>query len=227
MKIIERFDDIKDTYNPMDIIPFFTENEKKSIWLNYLYNHSGQKEESPLLKNYIFHNVPLLEKIDDILSVNFLDKWTRLHDALTLKYGVIDNYNRIEDTETNTTGGFTTTDTLSSSDVMSGGHNTNTDYNNNHQTSAYDSDVYVDDNADTSSNNENFTYNDETKTTTSSSETENENSNNILTHSVIKGNIGVTTSQQMLMSELELRKYNIIDTIYSDIDSVLTLAVYI
>lgn len=227
MKIIDRFDNIKDTYNPMNIIPFFTENEKKSMWLNYLYNHSGQKEESPLLKNYVFHNTPFLETLNDILSVNFLDKWTRLHDALILEYGVIDNYNRVEDTEINTTGGSTTTDESSSSDIMSGGHNTSNEYTNNHQTSSYDSDVYVDDNADTSSNNENFTYNDETKTTTSSSETESENSNNVITHSVITGNIGVTTSQQMLISEIELRKYNIIDTIYSDIDSILTLAVYI
>ena len=41
-----------------------------------------------------------------------------------------------------------------------------------------------------------------------------------------KGNIGVTTSQQMINSELELREYNLIDTIYSDIDSVLTLKIY-
>lgn len=37
------------------------------------------------------------------------------------------------------------------------------------------------------------------------------------------GNIGVTTSQQMLESEYELRKRHFFDTVYSDLDSILTL----
>lgn len=41
-----------------------------------------------------------------------------------------------------------------------------------------------------------------------------------------KGNIGVTTTQQMINSELELREYNLIEVIYSDIDSILTLKIY-
>lgn len=40
------------------------------------------------------------------------------------------------------------------------------------------------------------------------------------------GNIGVTTSQQMLESELNLRKYNLNATIYLDVDSILTLPIY-
>ena len=40
------------------------------------------------------------------------------------------------------------------------------------------------------------------------------------------GNIGVTTSQQMLQSEIDLRKYNLIEQIYRDLDSLLTLSIY-
>ena len=40
------------------------------------------------------------------------------------------------------------------------------------------------------------------------------------------GNIGVTTSQQMLTSELELREYNFFNNILNDIDSVICLSVY-
>lgn len=40
------------------------------------------------------------------------------------------------------------------------------------------------------------------------------------------GNIGVTTSQQMIESELELRKKSIIDIIYNDIDTMLCLKIY-
>lgn len=41
-----------------------------------------------------------------------------------------------------------------------------------------------------------------------------------------KGNIGVTTSQQMLQSEIELRKWSFLDSVYSDIDKILTLQTY-
>lgn len=41
-----------------------------------------------------------------------------------------------------------------------------------------------------------------------------------------QGNIGVTTSQQMLTSELELREYNFFEKILTDIDSVICLSTY-
>lgn len=66
---------------------------------------------------------------------------------------------------------------------------------------------------------------------TPSSESNSKTSTNALLNDNVreltrKGNIGVTTSQQMIESELELREYNFIETIYSDIDSILTLKIY-
>lgn len=40
------------------------------------------------------------------------------------------------------------------------------------------------------------------------------------------GNIGVTTSQQMITSELELRKNTVLDIIFNDIDKLLCLKIY-
>lgn len=40
------------------------------------------------------------------------------------------------------------------------------------------------------------------------------------------GNIGVTTSQQMLQSEIDLRKWIFYDTIMTDVDHLLTLSIY-
>lgn len=40
------------------------------------------------------------------------------------------------------------------------------------------------------------------------------------------GNIGVTTSQQMLESEIKLRQYNFIEEVFKDIDSILCLKIY-
>lgn len=45
----------------------------------------------------------------------------------------------------------------------------------------------------------------------------------ILTRS---GNIGVTTSQQMLQSEIELRKWLYYQSVFNDIDTILTLSIY-
>lgn len=40
------------------------------------------------------------------------------------------------------------------------------------------------------------------------------------------GNIGVTTSQQMLESEIELRKWSFPDMLFEDVDSICTLSIY-
>lgn len=40
------------------------------------------------------------------------------------------------------------------------------------------------------------------------------------------GNIGVTTSQQMLTSEIELRQWNYFNGVFNDIDTLLTLSIY-
>ena len=40
------------------------------------------------------------------------------------------------------------------------------------------------------------------------------------------GNIGVTTSQQMLESELQIRKNIFIETVMNDIDSIMCLKIY-
>lgn len=77
--------------------------------------------------------------------------------------------------------------------------------------------------------------NDTTKTddyTTTGTESNNVNSTittkNTGTEKLIRsGNIGVTTSQQMIESEISLRKLDIINMIYHDIDKVITIPYYI
>lgn len=60
-------------------------------------------------------------------------------------------------------------------------------------------------------------------TSTSVTEGTSDNNNRELTRS---GNIGVTTSQQMLESELQLRKYNFYEELFKDVNSVVTLSIY-
>lgn len=275
MKIIDRFITLP-TFNPFRM-EWLTLDDKQTIWLNYLYNHSGQKEESSLLENYIFDNVSenKLTHLIDIINIMFNDKWNRLHDALTLEYGVIDNYNRIEDSEVTTSSTNNTVGTIDNTDVMTGGHSENITENDTgshstqnaneetenttitksedktHSKSAYDVDVFSNDNMDEIASTENITktnnksldethnysddkntsnsfiYNDETKTTSGNSTTDITSAGTNVVHSEIKGNIGVTTSQQMLTSEIELRKFNLINEIYNDLDTILTIGVYV
>lgn len=256
MKIIDRFINLPN-FNPFTV-SWLSADEKKIIWKNYLYNRSGDKEESPLLENYIFKDVSMAKLTDlvECVETMFLPKWERLHDALVLEYGIIDNYNRIEDTEINTTGTSDTTETINNSDVMtgghtesisdsdtmSGGHRNNTTDTNTHTVSAYDSNTFVNDHSDSGSGSDVFsydnetkttigthglTYNSETKSTSGSNVTDNDTTGKSITHSEIKGNIGVTTSQQMIESEIELRKFNLINEMYKDLDSLFTLGIYV
>lgn len=226
MKIIDRFGNLD--YNPFTMT-WLNNSDKRDIWLNYLFNHSGSKEESPLIENFIFNDFDesKLTQLTNIIDTMFNDKWNRLHDALTLEYGVIDNYNRIEDTDTLTSDTNTNTGSHSNTDIMTGGR-TNTRNNTVTNTkSAYDSETFVNNDKDTESGTDVLTYDAETKTTTGNdSNTENKNGS-VTTHSEIKGNIGVTTSQQMITSEIELRRFNLINEIYNDLDSLLTIGVYV
>ena len=53
-----------------------------------------------------------------------------------------------------------------------------------------------------------------------------ENTQTRVNNHTTSGNIGVTTSQQMLESELELRKYDLLSVVFEDCDSILCLNIY-
>ena len=100
MNLLNRFSDV--TFNPFTDITWLNDSQKNALWINYLYNHSGEKEEAPLLEKNIFSVIPAnLSTLSHIINTMFLDKWNTLHDSLTLEYNPIDNYNRVEDTTTN------------------------------------------------------------------------------------------------------------------------------
>ena len=64
--------------------------------------------------------------------------------------------------------------------------------------------------------------------TVSNTETETDTNKHTGTRTLTRsGNIGVTTSQQMLQSEIELRKWNLYNRMFEDVDSVLVQELYI
>lgn len=201
---------------------------------NYYLGHSGEKKISPYLRNLI--QLEKDEKIDDYLSslanyliLRFKDKWNKVHKAyIESDYKPLNNYDmdelrtpNLKDTEIididrdneekQKTDLTTSTDTDNSADVY--GFNSQNPVPSAKATGNNDTTVTgeLDDNKVVSHGEE--------KGSRDTSHTGTETLHR-------EGNIGVTTSQQMLQSELELRKYNFYEEIMKDVDSVLTLSVY-
>lgn len=136
--------------------------------------------------------------------------WNRMYEAFQAEYDPIENYNRYEDTDDQNRGAMT----HSGSDSVAGsGSDTVT-------------------NRITSFDNNNFADHDQaiaqkgsTDTTIYGHVVTDSTGHKLISH--IHGNIGVTTSQQMLESELELRpKLNIFDVIITSFKNRFCLMVY-
>lgn len=131
-----------------------------------------------------------------LTMIEMITFWFRKHnrtfskwmEALSIEYNPLENYDRMEDwTDDNIGhGSVTVNDTVTS-------HLTNS-------RSAFDSNTFV---SDTKSDN----------TTIDKGTTTSNGNNNLTHHGRLHGNIGVTTSQQMLEAELEIARWNIYDKI--------------
>ena len=133
----------------------------------------------------------LITKINTFFAKNY-DVFNKIFQATLLEYDPIENYNRYEI--------YTDTTNLNTKSIVGGTANTvNTSTGDNTSlVSPYDAGTFVND-SKTMSNGKNSLTSSSTDTTTNTG-------TNQLSHDAhIHGNIGVTTSQQMLESELEVR----------------------
>lgn len=153
------------------------------------------------------------------------EKW---QNALSLEYNPIENYDRMEDWKDSIVNKMNKNSVenrnLSNSmrsdrNLQSVTKNTGSD-NNLHNVSPYDSGAYVADSQDVANiNNQSETADTGTMKTNSSdsgtvTNTGNDSSNTDSTHKGrTHGNIGVTTSQQMLEAELKIARFNLIKQI--------------
>ena len=182
-----------------------------------------------------------LNRAINVWSKKRLPVWTELQKTLEYEYDPIDNYDRTETvtegsertgTEsstrsgTNTGSGTGTTETENSS--SSSGTNTGTSSN-----TAYNSDTFADTAKTVTSGSS--TGSDEGSSTTTSSSTETTSESGELqtlltvdrtmttrTH----GNIGVTTTQQMIQAQREVVSFNLLDVIEDEFIAKFCLAVY-
>lgn len=193
-----------------------TDDNYSDIDLEYFIGTSGDKFISPLLEKLMEDlNGDIYEvskQLEKIIFRRFGDKWKRLHDALIQEYNPLENYSM----EEIRTPDLTTDETS----------NTKTDITVERDSEASNS--YKGFNATepslvSKSEGDETTTTEGTKADNEVSKKTEETGTETTTRS---GNIGVTTSQQMLESEFKVRQYDFYKQIYSDVDSVLCLSIY-
>ena len=125
------------------------------------------------------------------------DKWIK---ALNITYNPLENYDRME--EWTTTDDGHTSSSGTSTDTSNGTGSSSTE----NKISAFNSETYSNDNTNTTN-----TSNSTSGTTTLNNTGASDNTNVRVGRA--HGNIGVTTSQQMLESELDIARWNIYEHI--------------
>lgn len=222
-----------------DVYDFLTTESAFNLDLEYFTNKSPNKKVSPLVIKWVKDNekagiaTPLFltltqrQHLTRMIDNKYRNKWLRLYHLLELEYNPIENYSMIETetpsiTKTHTPTNYKVTDTRTvQSEVVTEtdgtqdiyGFNTSgtpvpSDSNHTSVTTSADPET----NIETNTREESGTY------------SETETGQRQLTRS---GNIGVTTNQQMMKSEVDLWQWNFFETMFSDVDEILTAPVYI
>lgn len=204
-----------DTY-PL-VTDFIGDNVPMLDW-DYYLGFSADKFISPLQQKMLDSMTDEYTKNDVITDMakliynRFATKWKKIYDALMTEYNPLENYSMVEERTPDLT--FEETE------------NVNTEVTTNRETNATSkykgfnaSDpvtITSTDGTDDVTTSGLSADNETTKTTTNTG-------TETLTRS---GNIGVTTSQQMLESEFKVRQYDFYKMVYNDIDSILCLSIY-
>ena len=194
-------------------VPWKSENNTTTLNMMYHLQHSGDKYISPFVCKQLDAYDELSEDachaIAKALVTMYKTRWDKLWRIQKVEYNPIENYSMTELEQANNTD--TTQRTGTEGRNISG------------QSSAEDSRSAfnkaemqkTDSTSMTSQDTDNMTRNltDDTATT-------------IDRNLKRSGNIGVTTSQQMIESEIELWKFNFYNSVFEDIDKILTLKIY-
>lgn len=189
--------------------------------MDYVLNHASTKIISRMVNILLDNDGVLTDNAIGILAnviyKMYSRKWQRQYATFDLEYNPINNYDMVEEMDETTgreyTSNNTRTDNLSTA-ITNGGSIENEIQGFNSQ-SYQPSEKHIDNTTSTENN---------TGTQTLGTVGDDNGTRQYtLTRS---GNIGVTTSQQMIESERGLWEYNFIMSVYRDIDKVLTIEYY-
>ena len=206
-----------------DLLPWADAADSEYLNFDYFGNHSGAKYPAPVVMLLLDGNEELDDaarlKLANIIWTKFREPWSHLWLTNEISYNPIHNYN-MSDTRTLVRGDSDSrvTATESSQSTEHGKTDETTEYvyglNNIDPDGKKADRISAEEGGETTVTYEQAGASDgvaareETETTQRS------------------GNIGVTTTQQMMEAERNLWLWNFFDQVYKDIDSVLSLPIY-
>lgn len=201
-EFVNIFDSVE-YFIPLNIYP-------SDIYLMWLLRYSNFKyisDDKTEIKSYI-----------DVLSKIYSNRFTKSVNVLLSEYNPIENYNSTETENIEISGANSSTSEIS---TTSNGETTSSTTGENTETlSPYDSENFNNNSKNISSANatENSSSSDNSSNTMSG--TSSQTNTRTLKRS---GNIGVTTSQQMIQSEIELRKNDLINDFFNIVQNYILL----
>lgn len=245
LKILDTFDLSKGgifraIYN-LSELPFLSEENATLLDQIYYYSYAYDKYISNYILNLTMLIAPIVSddllvseqlvcdegdvniKIAKYILLKYKVSWINQYNALTAEYNPIDNYSMTETETPNLTRSISssenTTQTPNLTTTIGNDGKTKNNYYGFNDSSVDGSSL----NSSSANSTNTTTQTGNNKVDSSSSTTETNSGTRTLTR---KGNIGVTTSQQMIESELELRKKQFFDIMIKDVDKIMTLGIY-
>lgn len=206
-----------------DLLPWADAADSEYLNFDYFGNHSGAKYPAPVVMLLLDENEELTEaariKLASIIWSKFREPWSHLWLTNEISYNPIHNYD-MSDTRMLVRGDSESRISAMESDqstehgmtnetrsFISGFNSTSDDGEPSDMTSSEDGGT-TDIGYEASGTSDAVAAREETETTQRS------------------GNIGVTTTQQMIVADRSLWLWNFFDQVYKDIDTVLSLPIY-
>ena len=203
-----------------------------SLDVEYFGNRSGSKPCAPLIYKLVEDGKLSDENRDKLVTAvwnRYGKNWTALYQTTIAEYNPIENYNmkelsKLSDTVVNEYG---KTNTLNNSREATNTTTLALDTTNEGAYSGFNTTTPLPTDSNKSNSDSHGTGRETgTESTTSTDGGTDQMKKNIMGEIQRSGNIGVTTSQQLLQSERELWLWNFADSMFSDVDTMLTLAVF-
>lgn len=199
---------------------------------NAFFIHSGKK-----LLSTQFIDIKEMSNVDTAMSkmaktivLQFGENWNKIYTAyFETNYKPLENYSMIEEETPNLTESITHSKTGNNKTSTQTNINSTNSNDGNQSTYGFNGTTAVPTNTQSTNGTSNVTGNENdnyNKVVIDESETSQKTNtgNRQLTRS---GNIGVTTSQQMLESEIKLREFDFYTKVFDDIDSILCSQIYL
>ena len=219
-------------------VPWKNADMSTELDLDYYNNYSGSKIISPLLYSLTGGNETTESDLDTLASIIFKiygKRWLKLWDTMNFEYNPIENYSMVETmTDDKTVTEYGKTHTVDATNTrtpnLTEAETPNFTLESGMNRYGFNSDNAVPTNTEsetrTGTNTTTTTGTDETAI--DSTEIDGGADTHIRNYELTRaGNIGVTTSQQMIESERALWMWDYFhDIVYPDVDRVLTINIY-